>query len=120
MEEVVTIGKPDPNSKALANAESAVSAHSKNSESNVKGERESQEKSMKGLGANRTLNKTDLVEEYNQKILKFAEKGKEPPLEDGELQANFLDDAFGENCVIDGYKDGALLALRREEQRMNR
>lgn len=73
MEEKVVIGKPDPNAKALANVDSAVSATgSKNSQTNVAGgDRSSQEKSVKGLGANRGNNKTDMVEEYNQKILKF-------------------------------------------------
>ena len=106
MEEKVVVGKPDPNAqKALANAESAVSAKSKNSTTSAKGERSSQEKSTKGL---RAKNNTDMMEEYNQKILKFQERNLEPPLEDGELRANFLDDAFGENTKIEAYQEAAL------------
>jgi hypothetical protein len=102
----------------LANAESAVSAKSKNSTTSAKGgDRSSQERSTKGL---RQKNATEMMDEYQQKILRYQEKNLEPPYEDGVLQANFLDDAFGENCDVQPYIDSALFTLKKKEQRMNR
>lgn len=118
MEEKVVIGKPDPNApKGLNNAESAVSAKSKNSTNSQKDARSSQERSTKGI---RAKNPTDMMEDYQQKVLKFKEEYPEPPLEDEVLRANFLDDAFGENCRVEPYQEAALTALKREETRMNR
>ena len=57
------VGKPDPNAnKVLANAESAVSAKSKNSTTSAKGgDRSSQERSTKGL---RAKNATEMMDDY--------------------------------------------------------
>ena len=42
----------------------------------------------------------------------------EPPLEEGEAHANFLDEAFGENTQVEHYLDQAYLNMRSQENRM--
>ena len=42
----------------------------------------------------------------------------EPPLEEGEAHANFLDEAFGENTNVEHYLDQAYLNMRQQENRM--
>lgn len=122
-EDKVTIGKPDPGvAKALANAESGVSAKSKNSTASAKGDRSSQEKSGKGLAgaqaAQRAHANASEIDDYRSKIL-GTRMSNEPALHRDEEMALFLDDAFGENTNVEVYVESATLAMRREENRMN-
>ena len=118
-EEKVTVGKDAANlaAKQLANVESGVSAKSKNSTTSAKGDRSSQEKSGKGLVPNRVANNASEIEDYRSMILPQRQTN-EPALEPGEAEANFLDDAFGENTQFEQYLEQAQALMKREEQRM--
>jgi len=115
-EEKVTVGRPDPAlARALANDASGMTARSKDS-SNSKGERDSQEKESQKNGGPR--DKVPEIDDYKADKLQSS-ISNEPPLEPGEEDANFLDDAFGENAAVEYYLDQGYLAMRAQENRMN-
>ena len=51
-------------------------------------------------------------------VLVTEKQSMEPPLEEGEAHANFLDEAFGENTQVEQYLDQAYLNMRQQENRM--
>lgn len=64
----------------------------------------------------RNINASE-IDDYKSKILSNR-LSNEPALPDGEIHANFLDDAFGENTDVANYLDEATQIMRREENRV--
>ena len=57
------------------------------------------------------------IDDYKSKMISNR-ISNEPPLEVGEVQANFLDEAFGENTPVENYLEEAKTVMAREENRL--
>ena len=112
-EEKVIIGKPDP-AIAVAQALSALEGETTGNVSIAEEEKSEAEK-LKESRLNRLTNRSKEPKvEYQATILKNR-LSNEPPLDEEELQSQFLDDCFGEGVIIEHHLDRATHQMKKDE-----